>query len=67
MTIMKLEDYALLNVKTEILPSDDAQARMAPSSWGAQETELTIAYIRQEYNINNYIYEKLQLSPLIAI
>ena len=31
----------LLKVNTEILPSDDAQARMAPSSWGAQDTELT--------------------------
>lgn len=31
----------LLNVRTEILPSDEAQARMAPSSCGAQDTELT--------------------------
>jgi hypothetical protein len=28
-------------VRTEILPSEDAQARMAPNSWGAHETELT--------------------------
>jgi hypothetical protein len=32
---------APLNVRTEILPSDEAQARMAPSSWGAHDTELT--------------------------
>jgi hypothetical protein len=30
-----------LNVRTEILPSEEAQARMAPSSWGAHDTELT--------------------------
>jgi len=30
-----------LNCRTEILPSDEAQARMAPSSCGAQEIELT--------------------------
>lgn len=32
---------SLLNVKTDILPSEDAQARMAPSSCGAQDTEFT--------------------------
>ncbi len=32
---------APLKVRTEILPSEDAQARMAPSSWGAHDTELT--------------------------
>ena len=28
-------------MRTEILPSEDAQARMAPNSWGAHDTELT--------------------------
>lgn len=32
---------APLKVRTEILPSEEAQARMAPSSWGVHETELT--------------------------
>ena len=32
---------APLKVRTEILPSEEAQARMAPSSWGAHDTELT--------------------------
>lgn len=36
----------LLKVKTESFPSDDAQARMAPSSCGAHETELTDAVWR---------------------
>ena len=31
----------LLKDKTESFPSEDAQARMAPSSWGAQDTEFT--------------------------
>jgi hypothetical protein len=35
-----------LKVRTESLPSEDAQARMAPSSWGAHETELTEAVCR---------------------
>lgn len=34
----------LLNVRTLIFPSLDAQARMAPSSWGAQEIEFTIRF-----------------------
>ena len=33
--------HALLKVKTETLPSEEAHARIAPSSCGAQETELT--------------------------
>ena len=31
----------LLKVKTDSFPSEDAQARIAPSSWGAQDTEFT--------------------------
>ncbi len=34
-------DEVPLKVRTEILPSEDAQARMAPNSWGAHDTELT--------------------------
>ena len=30
-----------LNVSTESFPSEEAHARIAPSSWGAQEMELT--------------------------
>lgn len=33
--------HILLNVRTESLPSEDAHATIAPSSWGAQLTELT--------------------------
>jgi hypothetical protein len=33
--------YTLLKVKTESFPSDEAQATIAPSSCGAQETEFT--------------------------
>ena len=36
-----MDDDKLLNVKTETLPSEDAHAKIAPSSWGAQDTELT--------------------------
>jgi hypothetical protein len=39
------ERWLPLNVSTESLPSEDAHASIAPSSWGAQETELTIYYI----------------------
>ena len=37
---------ALLKVSTEMVPSEDAQARIAPSSCGAQETEFTDALCR---------------------
>ena len=38
-----LEDrYRLLKERTEIFPSEEAQARIAPSSCGAQETEFTV-------------------------
>lgn len=40
------EGDALLKVSTEMVPSEDAQARIAPSSCGAQETELTDALWR---------------------
>ena len=30
-----------LNVSTESFPSEEAHARIAPNSWGAQEIELT--------------------------
>ena len=39
---MSEESGILLKVSTDILPSEEAHASMAPSSWGAQETELTI-------------------------
>lgn len=35
-----------MNVRTEMVPSEDAHARIAPSSWGAHETELTDALCR---------------------
>jgi hypothetical protein len=35
--------HALLKVSTETFPSEDAHARSAPSSCGAQETEFTLA------------------------
>jgi len=36
------DNYRLLKVRTEIFPSEEAQARIAPSSCGAQETEFTV-------------------------
>ena len=36
-----MDSYSLLKVRTEIFPSEEAHARIAPSSWGAQETEFT--------------------------
>ena len=33
--------HVLLKVRTEMVPSEDAQARMAPSSCGAHDTEFT--------------------------
>jgi len=38
----------LLKVNTEIFPSEEAQLRIAPSSWGAQETELTAIYRKKK-------------------
>ena len=37
----KMWTNALLKVRTEMVPSEDAQARMAPSSCGSHDTEFT--------------------------
>lgn len=37
------EEPSLLNVRTEIFPSLEAQAKIGPNSYGAQEIELTLA------------------------
>jgi hypothetical protein len=39
--------HVLLKAKTESLPSEDAHANTAPSSCGAQDTELTVLYQSQ--------------------
>ena len=50
--------YVLLNVKTESLPSEEAHATIAPSSWGAQLTELTKRQLHGEslcFGSNEYV------------
>lgn len=34
-------EHSLLKVSTDNFPSDEAHARIAPSSWGAHEIEFT--------------------------
>ena len=61
---------APLNVRTEILPSEEAQARMAPSSWGAHDTELTgiimfhvkgIAWVKEAQDVPDAVCSECSL------